>query len=198
VWSEIDGVVSVDGIELVEGEYELALEVASAAVSDGPDSGDRSSVGAVASGEERSSRALALLPGGGFVLLDTATTPGLEAEGLARDVIRAAQDTRRAAGFDVSDRIRLDLVFFSDEDAKSVASVTDVDIAAETLATESRSYRAAENPALAGYSDQLPSEWLSSVLLHDADFYQDFQAAQFANAGRFIVAVTRLDGRRDV
>jgi isoleucyl-tRNA synthetase len=198
VWSEIDGVVSVDGIELVEGEYELALEVASAAVSDGPDSGDRSGVGAAASDEERSSRALALLPGGGFVLLDTATTPELEAEGLARDVIRAAQDTRRAAGFDVSDRIRLDLVFFSDEDATSVASVTDVDIAAETLATESRSYRAAENPALAGYSDQLPSEWLSSVLLHDADFYQDFQTAQFANAGRFIVAVTRLDGRRDV
>jgi isoleucyl-tRNA synthetase len=190
LWSEIDGVVSVDGIELVEGEYELELEVAPASGSEDSD--------ALTSGEDRSSRALALLPGGGFVLLDTATTPELEAEGLARDVIRAAQDTRRAAGFDVSDRIRLDLVFFSDEDASAVASVTEVDIAAETLATESRSYRAAGNPLLAVYGDQLPSEWLSSVLLHDAEFYQDFAAAQFANAGRFIVAVTRLDGGRDV
>jgi isoleucyl-tRNA synthetase len=200
MWSEVGGVVSVDGIELVEGEYELALEAASAADSDAADSGagSDSGAGAAASDEERPSRALALLPGGGFVLLDTGTTPELEAEGLARDVIRAAQDTRRTAGFDVSDRIRLDLVFFSDEDASAVASVTDVDIAAETLATESHSYRAADNPSLAGYGDQLPSEWLSSVLLHDADFYQDFQAAQFANAGRFIVAVTRLDGRRDV
>ena len=55
--------------------------------------------------------ALALLPSGGFVLLDTTTTPELEAEGLARDVIRAVQDTRKAAGFDVSDRIRLQLLF---------------------------------------------------------------------------------------
>ena len=47
--------------------------------------------------------------GGGFALLDTATTPELEAEGLARDIIRAVQDTRKAAGLDVSDRIRLGL-----------------------------------------------------------------------------------------
>ncbi|MDQ1575640.1 MAG: isoleucyl-tRNA synthetase, partial [Microbacteriaceae bacterium] len=190
LWNEIDGVVSVDGIDLVEGEYELELEVASAS---GPEDSDAS-----ASDTEQSSRALALLPGGGFVLLDTTTTPELEAEGLARDVIRAAQDTRRAAGFDVSDRIRLDLVFFSDEDARAVASVTEVDIAAETLAQESRSYSAADHTSLAVHGDQLPSEWLSSVVLHDAEFYQDFAADQFANAGRLVVAVSRLDGARDV
>jgi isoleucyl-tRNA synthetase len=190
LWNEIDGVVSVDGIDLVEGEYELELEVASAS---GPEDSDAS-----ASDTEQSSRALALLPGGGFVLLDTTTTPELEAEGLARDVIRAAQDTRRAAGFDVSDRIRLDLVFFSDEDARAVASVTEVDIAAETLAQESRSYSAADHASLAVHGDQLPSEWLSSVVLHDAEFYQDFAADQFANAGRLVVAVSRLDGARDV
>ena len=74
-------------IALEPGEYELVLETA------GRPEGE----------------ALALLAGGGFVLLDTTTTPELEAEGLARDVIRAVQDTRKAAGFDVSDRIRLEL-----------------------------------------------------------------------------------------
>ena len=54
--------------------------------------------------------------GGGYVVLDTALTPELEAEGLARDVIRAVQDTRKAAGLDVSDRIHLSIVGDSDRD----------------------------------------------------------------------------------
>ena len=49
--------------------------------------------------------ALALLADGGFVILDTATTPELEAEGLARDIVRAVQDARKAAGLEVGDRI---------------------------------------------------------------------------------------------
>jgi isoleucyl-tRNA synthetase len=39
--------------------------------------------------------------------LDTAITPDLEVEGLARDVVRVIQQARRDAGFDISDRIRV-------------------------------------------------------------------------------------------
>ncbi len=53
--------------------------------------------------------AVAVLPGGGFVVLDTALTPELEAEGWARDLVRQIQDERKAAGLHVSDPIRLRL-----------------------------------------------------------------------------------------
>ncbi|MEG1392137.1 MAG: class I tRNA ligase family protein, partial [Aurantimicrobium sp.] len=98
-WSENNGVVTAGGVNLVEGEYELTLETG--------DGGE-------------STRALALLPAGGFVLLDTVTTPEMEAEGLARDVIRAVQDTRKAAGFEVSDRIHLNVFCFSQADADAL------------------------------------------------------------------------------
>jgi isoleucyl-tRNA synthetase len=51
--------------------------------------------------------AVAVLPGGGFVVLDTALTPELEAEGWARDLVRQIQDERKAAGLHVSDRITI-------------------------------------------------------------------------------------------
>jgi isoleucyl-tRNA synthetase len=111
-WSEADGVVTAGGIPLEAGEYELVLEVAQKP------------------GE--SSEALALLPGGGFVLLDTDVTPELAAEGTARDLIRSVQDARKAAGLEVSDRIRLRLVL----DAASAAAARTHEqlIRAETLA----------------------------------------------------------------
>ncbi|WP_395243091.1 isoleucine--tRNA ligase [Agromyces sp. MMS24-K17] len=105
-----DTVVS-GGIALEPGEYDLVLETANA--------GDGST-------------ALGLLADGGFVILDTATTPELEAEGAARDLIRAVQDARKAAGLEVGDRIRLVL----EVDAPSVAAAEahrDL-IAGETLA----------------------------------------------------------------
>jgi isoleucyl-tRNA synthetase len=84
-----DGTVTAGGIALVEGEYTLQTVVADADPSD--------------------QRAVAMLPGGGFVILDTAVSPELAAEGLARDVIRAVQQARREAGLEVSDRIALTL-----------------------------------------------------------------------------------------
>ncbi len=41
------------------------------------------------------------------VMLDTRLTPELKAEGIARDIIRFAQDTRKDAGLDVADKIAL-------------------------------------------------------------------------------------------
>ena len=109
-WSEVGGVVTAGGLELVAGEYELALVA-----------------GGVAEGT-----AISLLPGGGFVLLDTVTTPELEAEGVARDAIRVVQEARKNAGLEVSDRIVLALNV-----APSIAEALTAHgelIAAETLA----------------------------------------------------------------
>ena len=76
--------------------------------------------------------AAAVLPGGGFVVLDLALDDALRAEGYARDVVRAVQDARKAAGLQVSDRIMLTL----DVPAEHLAAVEahrDT-IARETLA----------------------------------------------------------------
>jgi isoleucyl-tRNA synthetase len=112
-WFESDGTVTAGGIALQAGEYELVLETADAA-GGGP--------------------SLALLAGGGFVLLETTTTPELEAEGTARDIVRTVQDARKAAGLDVSDRIRLRLHI--DAGARAATDAHAELIARETLATE--------------------------------------------------------------
>ena len=155
-WTQADGAVTVGGIPLEEGEYDLVLETTGR--------GDQ--------------EALALLDGGGFVLLDTTTTPELEAEGLARDVIRAVQDTRKAAGFDVSDRIRLDLAFDSADDRVAVETAFGVaDVAGETLALDHSLY----GPRGARPAAPQP------------DYVSVFDAGAFANVGAFEVAVTRME-----
>ena len=77
--------------------------------------------------------AVGVLPTGGFVVLDTAVTPELAAEGLARDLVRAVQQARRDAGLDVSDRIALTV---GGSDAVQAAARTHEQlITDETLAT---------------------------------------------------------------
>lgn len=71
---------------------------------------------------------------GTYVVLDTEVTEELEAEGYARDVIRAVQDARKNAGLDVADRIDLTLGVPADYVAW-VLSHRDL-IAAETLSLE--------------------------------------------------------------
>ena len=83
-------------------------------------------------GEEGS--VASVLPSGAYIALDTTLDAGLEAEGYARDVIRAVQDARKAAGLHVADRISLTLQVPA-EHVEAVRAHTDL-IAAETLALE--------------------------------------------------------------
>lgn len=109
-WSADGGQVVAGGIALEPHEYELDLAASDPAA------------------------AIGFLSSGGFVLLDTATTPELEAEGLARDVIRAVQQARKEADLDVSDRILLSLGS-DDEGRMAIERHRDL-IAAETLAVD--------------------------------------------------------------
>lgn len=145
--------VIVGGIELLPSEFELELTAAD------------------------ESNAISFLAGGGFVLLDTATTPELEAEGLARDLIRAVQDTRKAAGLDVSDRIRLDLFLASADEAVAVESFVDI-IAEETLAS---SIGVAAGPG---------AELAGAVGGHRAVV----PAGKYANTGDIVIDVARIEG----
>ncbi|MGI6879794.1 isoleucine--tRNA ligase [Microbacterium sp. gxy059] len=170
-WSEQDGVVTAGGLALEEGEYELALDTAGR-----PD------------GE-----AIATLPSGGFVILDTTMTPELEAEGLARDVIRAVQDARRAADFDVSDRIGLSIVFDSAEDASvfplrgpSEAKPNTVMLMEETLTSFfSPIVRSAETGP-----DQTVDDWESSHGFRP-EHVALVPAGTYANKGALTIAVSR-------
>jgi isoleucyl-tRNA synthetase len=109
VWVTEGDIVIVDGTALQASEYELVLATAD------PDA------------------AVAFLGDGGFVVLDTAVTPELEAEGLARDVIRAVQQARKDADLDVSDRIVLTII--GDEAATAAIETHRELISGEVLAT---------------------------------------------------------------
>ena len=80
------------------------------------------------------SQATGMLPGGGFVVLDTTVTPELAQEGLARDVVRAVQQARREAGLDVSDRISLTVL--GDQQVWEATVAHQSLIMEETLATQ--------------------------------------------------------------
>ncbi|GGD15215.1 isoleucine--tRNA ligase [Nocardioides daphniae] len=111
-WSvAADGTVTSGGLELVEGEY--TLETVAGAADGGTVTG--------------------MLPGGGFVVLDTRVTPELAAEGIARDVVRAVQQARKDAGLEVSDKIALTLD--GDEAVRAAVVAHESLIAAEVQAT---------------------------------------------------------------
>ena len=97
-WSvDASGAVVAGGLALAEGEYTLET----------------------VAGESDGTTATGMLPGGGFVVLDTQVTPELAAEGLARDLVRAVQQARKDAGLEVSDKITL--VLDGDESVRAAA-----------------------------------------------------------------------------
>lgn len=107
-WTQDGDVIVVAGERLTPGEYTMKMVT-------------------------RADTASAALPGGaGVVLLDTTTNAELEAEGLARDVIRAVQQARREAKLDVSDRITLEIG--ADDSLVSQLEHHQEFICAETLA----------------------------------------------------------------
>jgi len=108
---DADDVVTAAGVALQPGEYELRLSTADSA------------------------GATAALPGGvGLVALDTVLTPELEAEGIARDVVRSVQQARRDAGLDVSDRIHL--VIGADKATAAAITAHAEFVKTETLAVD--------------------------------------------------------------
>ncbi len=117
-WSvDASGAVVAGGLALVEGEYTLET----------------------VAGDAAEGTATGMLPGGGFVVLDTVVTPELAEEGLARDLVRAVQQARRDADFQVTDRI--ELVVSGTAAVLAAARAHEALIAGETLAT---SYTVAE------------------------------------------------------
>ena len=109
-WKRSGDGVEVGGIALRPGEFTLSLVPR----------------------DESTTRAL---PGlATLVVLDTSTTAELEAEGMARDVVREVQQARRTAALDVGDRIRLRLVL-PQEQAAAVESHREW-VTGEVLAVE--------------------------------------------------------------
>ncbi|RJQ67133.1 isoleucine--tRNA ligase [Pseudonocardiaceae bacterium YIM PH 21723] len=122
-----DGQIEAAGVVLLENEYEQRLVSA--------DPG-----------------AASALPGGaGLVVLDTEVTPELAAEGLARDVVRAVQQARRAEDLDVADRIELTV----DGTPGTIAAVRTHQefVAGETLATTVHYATVADTPHTASVGD---------------------------------------------
>ena len=114
-WSQSENTVTCGGVELMDGEYEIDL------VADLTDSAE-------------SVNLIGILPSGGFVLLDQTVTPELEAEGIARDVIRAVQQARKDADLDVSDRIKC--VITSVQEVLAAIDTHEELVKAETLTLE--------------------------------------------------------------
>ncbi|MDO5722221.1 MAG: isoleucine--tRNA ligase [Actinomycetaceae bacterium] len=75
-----------------------------------------------------------VLSTGSFIVLDTTLDAQLEAEGYARDLVRAIQDARKSAGLHIADRIRLRVELPAQRLADAQAH--EQMIAAETLALE--------------------------------------------------------------
>jgi isoleucyl-tRNA synthetase len=105
-----DGSATVGGVKLAEGEYGLRLAAKEGVASQ------------------------ALSTNDAVVVLDVNVTPELEAEGVARDLVRGVQQARKAEGLHVSDRISLWLVL--DPEKEKAVKAHEAYVKEQTLASE--------------------------------------------------------------
>jgi isoleucyl-tRNA synthetase len=136
-WSAEGGVVVAGGVQLEAGEYELDL------------------VADLTNGEEKATDLIGILSSGGFLLLDGLVTEELAAEGLARDIIRQVQQSRKDAGLDVSDRISLTLS--ADDVVLAAVRAHESLICSETLTTDLKLVEkdSLDTPVAVGDSQQI-------------------------------------------
>ena len=116
-WSALGEQVVAGGESLVAGEYELRL---------------------VPRPGLEGQAVQALSRSGVVIALDTRTTPALEHEGLARDLVRHIQEARKSAGLDLAQRIRLELVLDAAACPEGAAAIAEFGayIRTQTLAEE--------------------------------------------------------------
>jgi len=137
-----DGTATVAGHVLEAGSFELAVETSEGGAAAGLQSGDA------------------------VVVLDTAVTPELEAEGWARDAVRVIQDCRRIDGYVVTDRIQVSLALSSAERAAAVAQWRDY-VAEQILATDLEVTALSEGDAAEAAESTTTSRWLAGFVSHD-------------------------------
>ncbi len=99
---------------------------------------------------------------GETVALDLEITPELKQAGLAREVVRTLQEARKAAGLEVSDRIKVWLVSEDPEVADALGKHAD-DLAREVLAVELTHSAPADPTPLATGTDPDLTYWLTKA-----------------------------------
>ena len=137
-----DGTVTAAGHVLEAGSFELAVEASEGGAAAGLQSGDA------------------------VVVLDTAVTPELEAEGWARDAVRVIQDCRRIDGYVVTDRIQVSLALASAEQAAAVEQWRDY-VAEQVLATDFEVVALGEGDVAGAAGSGATSRWLAGFVSHD-------------------------------
>ncbi|MXZ98734.1 MAG: hypothetical protein F4Z23_06815 [Acidimicrobiaceae bacterium] len=127
---------------LEAGSFELAVEASEGGAAAGLQSGDA------------------------VVVLDTAVTRELEAEGWARDAVRVIQDCRRVDGYVVTDRIQVSLALASAEQAAAVEQWRDY-VAEQVLATDFEVGAVGEGDAAGAAGSSATGRWPSGFVSHD-------------------------------
>ncbi|MCY4666268.1 MAG: isoleucine--tRNA ligase, partial [Acidimicrobiaceae bacterium] len=139
-----DGTATVAGHVLEAGSFELAVEASGGGAAAGLASGDA------------------------VIVLDTAITPELEAEGWARDAVRVIQDCRRVDDYVVTDRIEVWLALASAEQATAVEQWRHY-VAEQVLATrlEVTTFTGTGGDADGVSKSYATSRWLAGAVGHD-------------------------------